>query len=277
MELRMKDYGICLRRQERIAVITIDRPAKQNAFDQHMWDCLDKVVAELEISLPRVIVLTGAGGKAFCAGFDVNPENPLLKPLLDAMEGHNKGPAYNLIHRIRTSTDRLVSLPVPLIAAINGLAYGGGAEIASRCDLRVMDPQAVICFSEVRLGLMPDHGGVVGLTHLVGASRAADLILTARKVDAEEAFQLGLTNRISAPGKALEEALSLARSIAQNGPRAVRHALSVIRKTGDLTTREALEMETEEAVTLIASGESIHGVSAFLTRQKPEFPEPGES
>ena len=269
----MKDYGICLQRQGHIAVITFNRPAKQNAFDQHMWDCLDKVTTELKISLPRVVVLAGAGEKAFCAGFDVNPENPLLKPLLAAMESHDRGPAYDLVHRIRTSIDRLVSLPVPIIAAINGLAYGGGAEIASRCDLRVMDPQAVICFSEVRLGLMPDQGGVVGLTRLVGASRAADLILTARKVVAEEAFQLGWANRISGPGRALEEALSLAFSIAQNGPRAVRHALSVIRKTCDLTTQEALELETEEAVNLIVSGESVHGISAFLTRQKPEFPD----
>jgi len=242
-----------------------------------MWDCLDQVVAELAAGLPRVVVITGAGDKAFSAGFDVNPENPLLKPLLAAMEKHDKGPAYDLIRRIRTSADRLVTLPVPVIAAVNGLAYGGGAEIASRCDLRVMDPQAVICFSEVRLGLMPDQGGVVGLTRLVGASRACDLILTARKVNAEEAFQLGLTNRISAPGRALEEAISLALSIAQNGPRAVRHALSVIRKISDLTNGEALELETKEAVELIASGESIHGVTAFLTRQKPEFPEPGES
>jgi enoyl-CoA hydratase len=140
-----------------------------------------------------------------------------------------------------------------------------------------MDQNAVICFSEVRLGLMPDHGGVVGLTHLVGASRASDLILTARKVGAQEAFQLGLTNRVSAPGKALEEALALALTIAENGSRAVRHALSGIRRISDLTTQEALELETEEAANLIASGESIHGVSAFLARQKPEFPEPGES
>ena len=241
-----------------------------------MFDCLDKVVAELKSSLPRVIVLTGAGEKAFWAGFDVNPENPLLKPLSAAIENHDKGPAYDLVYRIRTSTDNLVSLPVPVIAAINGLAYGGGAEIASRCDLRVMDPGTVICFSEVKLGLMPDHGGVVGLTHLVGASRAADLILTARKVGAEEAFHLGLINRISAQEKALEEALSIALSITQNGPRAVRHALSVIRKTSDLTKQEALELETQEAATLIASGESVHGISAFLTRQKPDFPEPGE-
>ena len=123
---------------------------------------------------------------------------------------------------------------------------------------------------------MPDFGGAVGLTRLIGASRAADLILTARKVGAEEALQLGLTNRISAPGKVFEEALSLALAIAENGPRAVRHALSVIRRVDDLTAKEALELEMEEAVTLIASGESIHGVAAFLTRQKPDFPEPGE-
>ena len=165
-------------------------------------------------------------------------------------------------------------LPVPIIAAINGLAYGGGAEIATRCDLRVMDADALICFSEVRLGLMPDHGGVVGLTRLLGASRAADLILTARKVGAEEALQMGLINRISPPGKALEDARELARAIAENGPRAVRHALKVIRRTVDISTMDALELETEEAVTLIAGGECIHGITAFLSKIKPVFPEP---
>lgn len=270
----MKDYGVHLERQGRVAVVTFDRPAKQNAFDGHMWDCLDQVVYDLASGLPRAVVLTGRGDKAFSAGFDVNPENPLLAPLITAMEKRDKGPADDLIRRIRTSVDRLVSLPVPVIAAVNGLAYGGGAEIASRCDLRVLDPGAFICFSEVRLGLMPDHGGVVGLTRLVGASRACDLILTARKVSASEALQIGFANCVSAPGQALDEALALGRAIAQNGPRAVRHALSVIRKVGDLTTREALDLETQEAASLIATGESIHGVTAFLTRQTPEFPEP---
>jgi enoyl-CoA hydratase/carnithine racemase len=165
-------------------------------------------------------------------------------------------------------------LPVPIIAAINGLAYGGGAEIATRCDLRVMDSGAFICFSEVRLGLMPDHGGVVGLTRLLGASKAADLILTARKVGAQEAVQMGIINRISQSGKALEDACALAFSIAENGPHAVRHALKVIRRTVDMCTMDALELETEEAVTLIARGECIHGIAAFLSKQKPVFPEP---
>jgi enoyl-CoA hydratase/carnithine racemase len=138
-----------------------------------------------------------------------------------------------------------------------------------------MDPAAVICFSEVTLGLMPDHGGVVGLTWLIGPSRAVDLILTGRKVGTLEAFQLGLANRISKPGKALDEAKELAHSIAANGPLAVRHSLTVIRRTQDMPCQQALELEPAEAVTLIASGEYIHGITAFLSRQKPEFPDLG--
>jgi enoyl-CoA hydratase/carnithine racemase len=270
----MADYGIRLEREDQIAVVTFDRPDRQNTLDEHMWDCMEKVVADLKARLPRVVVLTGSGDRAFSAGFDVNPENSMVAHLIDAVQKHEKGPAYDLIRRVRTTTDTLVMLPVPIIAAINGLAYGGGAEIATRCDLRVMDPCAAICFSEVRLGLMPDHGGVVGLTRLLGASRAADLILTARKVGAEEALQMGLINRISQPGKALEDARMLARSIAENGPRAIRHALKVIRRTMDMSTMEALELETEEAVSLIAHGECIHGIAAFLSKQKPVFPEP---
>ena len=270
----MADYGIRLDREGQIAVVSFDRPGRQNAFDEHMWDCMEQVVADLKARLPRAVVLTGSGDRAFCAGFDVNPENPMVARLIDAVQKHEKGPAYDLIRRVRTTTDSLVMLPVPIIAAINGLAYGGGAEIATRCDLRVMDPGARICFSEVRLGLMPDHGGVVGLTRLLGASRAADLILTARKVGAEEALQMGLINRISPPGKALEDARELARVIAENGPHAVRHALKVIRRTMDISTMDALELETEEAVTLIAGGECIHGITAFLSKQGPVFPEP---
>jgi enoyl-CoA hydratase len=270
----MADYGIRIEREGQIAVVIFDRPGRQNTLDEHMWDCMEQVVDDLKARLPRAVVLTGSGDRAFCAGFDVNPENPMVARLIDAVQKHEKGPAYDLIRRVRTTTDSLVMLPVPIIAAINGLAFGGGAEIATRCDLRVMDEGALICFSEVRLGLMPDHGGVVGLTRLVGASRAADLILTARKVGAQEALQMGLINRISPPGKALEDARELARAIAENGPHAVRHALNVIRKTVDISTMEALELETEEAVTLIAQGECIHGIAAFLSKLKPVFPEP---
>lgn len=270
----MADYGVRLERMGNIAVVTLDRPERQNALNEHMWGCMEGVVDDLKKNLPRVVIITGAGNKAFCAGWDMNLDNPQALHLLKAIEDHDKGPIMAHISRWRTNTDRLVMLPVPVIAAVNGLAYGGGAEIASRCDLRVMDPNAVFCFSEVKLGLMPDHGGAVGLTRLIGPSKAADLILTARKIGAQEALSLGLVNRISAPGKALDEARALAETIADNGPLAVRHALKVIRSIQDMSCLAALELETEEAVTLIASGESIHGVAAFLSKQKPVFPEP---
>jgi enoyl-CoA hydratase/carnithine racemase len=112
------------------------------------------------------------------------------------------------------------------------------------------------------------------LTRLVGPSKAADLILTGRKVAAEEALSLGLANRISRSGKVLEDALALADAIAENGPRSVRHALKVIRSTPDMPYDQALAFETQEAVDLIASGECVHGISAFLSKKKPEFPEP---
>jgi enoyl-CoA hydratase/carnithine racemase len=128
----------------------------------------------------------------------------------------------------------------------------------------------------VKLGLIPDHGGSVALTRLVGPAKAADLILTARKLGAEEALSLGVVNRISGPGKALEEAMKLAETIANNGPEAVRRALKVIRKTPDLSYMDALEMESQEAIDLILTGECVHGISAFLERRKPEFPDPAE-
>jgi enoyl-CoA hydratase/carnithine racemase len=165
--------------------------------------------------------------------------------------------------------DRLFALPVPIIAAVGGVAYGGGAELATRCDLRVVAPGATFCFSEVKLGLMPDWGGGVALARLLGPARAADLILTARKVGADEALALGLANRVGG----LDDALALAGQIAENGPRAVRAALSVIRGAGDLSWRDALALELDAASDLIAAGECQVGIAAFLSRTPPQFPD----
>ncbi|HRZ28772.1 MAG TPA: enoyl-CoA hydratase-related protein, partial [Spirochaetota bacterium] len=166
-----------------------------------------------------------------------------------------------------------VGLPVPMIAAVNGMAYGGGAELAMRCDMRVLDPGAVICFSETRLGLMPDWGGGTALIGIAGTSCAADLILTGRKVDAAEAYAMGLANRISGKGRSLEEALAIAEMIASNGPRAVRSALALSRGYAALNGVNSLDMEEKLAAELIASGECFHGVAAFLQKRKPDFPD----
>ena len=260
-------------RRGAIAVITLDRPSRRNAMGEAMWTSLEQRLAEVEAALPRALVVTGAGDKAFCAGQDINPDNPQVSALVTAVQTHDRAPVMAMLERERRIVDRLVGLPIPVIAAINGIAFGGGAELAARCDLRVADPAATICFSEVKLGLMPDWGGGVALVRLLGPSRAADLILTARRVGAAEAATLGLVNRVSAPGKSLDETMELAGSIAKNGPRAVRSALDIIRRTQTLPIHDALAMELVHAATLIASGECVHGITAFLAKTEPVFPD----
>jgi enoyl-CoA hydratase/carnithine racemase len=254
------------------AIVTMDRPDRLNAFNETMWDEFGETVGRLTKQLPRVVVLTGAGN-TFSAGFDVNPDNPQVSALMTAIQAGDRTPIENLIGRIRHIVDGFTGLPVPIIAAVNGKAYGGGAELAVRCDMRVLEPGAVICFSEVRLGLMPDWGGGAALSRLVGPAHAADLVLTGREVSAEEALAMGLANRVTAPGQALAVSMELAKRIAQNGPRAVRSALEVIRSSGRLSLNESFELEMKRAVSLIASGECFHGISAFLSDKTPEFPD----
>lgn len=271
----MSAHGIDIDRKGQLAIVTLNRPGKKNAFDEKMWDALEDVTTQLKEKTPRAVIVTGAG-EAFSAGFDVNPENPQVSRLVDAVKNRDRSPVEALVNRIRTAVDNFVFLPVPVIAAVNGLAYGGGAELATRCDMRIVDPDAVFCFSETRLGLMPDWGGGVALSRLIGSSRAADLILTARKVDAAEAAAMGMVNRTSPPGRSLDEAIEMAERIAANGPSAIRHALSVIRRSADLPQGNALQLETDEAVSLITSGECYHGIMAFMNNEKPDFPDPEE-
>ena len=269
----MTESRIRLERKGRIALVFMDRPERKNAFDGAMFEALERVTRDLEQDLPRAVILTGTHGPSFCAGFDVTLENPMTADFLKAVDQKDTALAGEVIHRMRRAVDGFAGLPVPLIAAVNGLAYGGGAELAVRCDLRIMDAEARLCFSEVRLGLMPDWGGGACLAKLVGHARAADLILTARVVNADEALGMGLVNRVSEKGRCLEEALALAEDIGRNGPRAVRHALAVLRQSRDLPLKEALDREAEEAATLIASGECIHGITAFMEKKAPQFPD----
>ena len=161
VDTKMADYGITLEYLDHIAIIRFERPKRRNAFNEVMWAEFDRVIRQLKQNVPRVVILTGAGDKSFSAGFDVNVDNPQVSGLIEVIETHDRAPVEKLIRRIRSVVDRLFDLPIPIIAAVNGSAYGGGAELAVRCDMRVMDPDALICFSEVRLGLMPDWGGAL--------------------------------------------------------------------------------------------------------------------
>lgn len=269
----MPDQWITVERRGHVAIVMLNRPERLNTFNEAMFANLESVAAILAAKPPRVVVITGAGQRAFSAGFDVNPDNPMVTAFGAAIEARDQGPVARAIRLMRRATDCLVALPVPVIAAINGQAFGGGAELAVRCDLRVMDPAAVICFSEVRLGLMPDWGGGATLARLVGPARAADLILTARELSAAEALDLGVVNRVSPAGEVLAAALGLAETIAANGPQAVQAALAIIRRSREQTLAAALEEEENRAVDLILTGECLHGIGAFLSGKAPVFPD----
>lgn len=264
--------AVTVERRGPIAVVTLNRPSRKNALNAEMWAMLGRAADALHEKLPRAVVLTGAGS-AFSAGMDVSPDNPQVAGIISAVATHDPEPVRAMLAGIHRVLTRFFALPVPIIAALGGLAYGGGAEIAARCDLRIADPGAAICFSEVRLGLMPDLGGGVALARLLGPSRAAELILTARKLKAEEALRIGLVNQVSAPGESVLAAVALAEEIAANGPRAVRGALAVLRQASGLAFSDALAFELDTAIDLIASGECQAGIAAFLTRTPPVFPD----
>ncbi len=267
------DGTVSVERSGHVAIVTLRRPHKRNALSEALWKGLAAAAQQLEQTPPRAVVVTGEGD-AFCAGMDLNPANPQMAGLAEAAQTHDQAPMRTLLAALRPSIDAFVGLPVPIIAAVNGLAYGGGAELAVRCDLRVMDPEAKLCFSEVRLGLMPDMGGCWALTRLVGPAVATDLICTARRISGKEAAALGVVNRVSAPGKALEEAIELAEQIAVNGPRATRASLAVIRRCPEIDEAQGLALERDLAVELMASGECIHGIAGLMSRSEPTFPNP---
>ncbi|MBT8494470.1 MAG: enoyl-CoA hydratase/isomerase family protein [Deltaproteobacteria bacterium] len=269
----MAEGRIRVERSGQLATITIDRPGRRNAFNRALWSELGQAAASLTERPPRAVVLTGAGD-VFTAGMDVAPDNPQVAELVSAVQSNDEAPVRAMLDEIHRALDALFALPVPIIAAVNGLAYGGGAEIATRCDLRVLDADAVVCFSEVRLGLMPDLGGGVALANLVGTGRAADLILTARKLRAEEALSLGWANRVAPAGSALAVANEIAADIASNGPRAVRAALGVLRRSSGRVFEDAIADEVTTATRLIASGECSYGIAAFLSKSQPVYPDP---
>ncbi len=247
--------------QDHVAVVTIDRPQKLNALDR-------AVVAELKRQLRaagedpavRAIVLTGAGAKAFVAGADIAEMAPLSPDEAAAYAREGQGVAT-----------AITGFPAASIAAVEGFALGGGCELALMCHLRVAAPSARFGQPEVALGLIPGFGGTQRLARLIGPGRALDMILTGRQVDAETALAWGLVDRIARERPALDEALALARTIAAQGPVAVRLCLDAVRRGLDRPLAQALQLEAELFGEVFATADMREGTRAFLEKRKPAF------
>lgn len=248
------DDAVLVEDRDAVRIVTINRPDRRNAVDRATGDRLYEVFAEFDRNDgARVAILTGAGG-AFCAGFDLKSlaEGGTVGRVEDGGEG-DLGPM---------GPTRMV-LSKPVIAAIEGPAVAGGMELALWCDLRVMAQDAVFGIYCRRFGVPLVDGGTLRLPRLIGQSRAMDLILTGRPVDAAEAERIGLANRVVATGEALEASIGLAEELCRFPQTCMRNdRLSVIQQWG-LDHDAALRNETRIGFETIRSGETLDGASRF--------------
>jgi enoyl-CoA hydratase len=245
----------------RIATITINRPRKFNALDAateaEIDDAVQSAIASEDVG---AIIITGVGERAFCAGADIQMISGFTGP--EAKEF-----AYNgqfVFRRIEMS-------PKPTVAAVNGLALGGGCELAIACHLRVAADKAVFALPEVTLGVIPGHGGTVRLPRLVGRGIALEMILSGARITAQRAYEIGLVNRVVPHEELLSDCRGLLAGILDKGPLAVRYALESTMRAETLSAEDALYLEATLFGMACGTEDMKEGTRAFLEKRKPEF------
>jgi enoyl-CoA hydratase len=245
-----------------VLLATLDRPEASNAMNTRMGLDLMELFEGLILDVEdiRVVVLTGRGAKAFCAGGDLKER----KGMTDA--------SWQSQHAVFERMVRAVmGCPIPLIAAVNGAAYGGGCEIAAAADFIYAAATARFALTEVTLGIMPGAGGTQTLPRAVGERRAKELILTGLPFSAQEAEAWGLVNKVLPPDGLLEAALATARRIAGNGPIAVRQAKQSIGRGLQMSISDGLAFEIEAYNRMVPTEDRREGVLAYNERRKPNF------
>jgi enoyl-CoA hydratase/carnithine racemase len=251
-----------LERRGPIAIVTINRPERLNALNSAVVAEIGQVLDDLDHQADlRAVVLTGAGERAFIAGGDVAEMHALTLAA-----------ANRFVYAGQALTRRMERLSAPIIAAVNGFALGGGTELALACDLRIASESAVFGLPEVSLGLLAGWGGTQRLLRTVGRSMASELILTGRHIAADEALRIGLVSRVVPRAELLPTALSLADAIAANSPAAVRQSKKVLHQGADVGLDQALTIEAEAWLFLIAHPDRVEGTAAFLEKRKPTWP-----
>lgn len=249
-------------RADGIAVITLNRPNVLNALSTALLAELAQALTELDADLAvRAAILTGAGEKAFAAGADIAE----FKTIENAVAG------AAFARSGQTLTTRIEQLRVPVIAAVNGFALGGGCELAMACDLRIASENARFGQPEVNLGLIPGYGGTQRMTRLIGQGMAMYLCLTGEMIDAGEALRIGLVQKVVPLAGLLDEAKRIAGLIAAKAPLAVAAAKRAINDGGNVALAEGLAIEALHFGTVTNSNDFREGTSAFLEKRKAAF------
>ncbi len=257
--------GVSIRRPDdtpHVAELVLDRPEALNAVSTEQARSITAAAERLAgDSSVRAVVLSSSNEKAFCVGADLKERNRLTDAELARHRPVSRA-AYNAI----------LDLPMPAVAAVHGYALGGGCELALSCDLIVADESAVFGLPEVSVGVIPGGGGTQLLARRIGWGRAADIIFTARRVDAAEAYRLGLADRLVPAGTDRKAALEVAGQIAANSPVGVRNAKRAMRLGLDADLHTGLEVEDAAWRATAFSGDRREGVAAFIEKRRPDWP-----
>ncbi len=248
-------------RDGQVLLWTLQRPEALNALNRPLLHALAReVVASRADRSICCAIVTGAGAKAFSAGAD-----------LKERQGMSLDETREYLHLIRITFDAVAHLPFPTIAAVNGVAFGGGLELALACDLRILSETVQVGLTEVSVGIMPGAGGTQRLPRLVGVGRAKELVFTARRLSALEALQMGLATRV-VPAEHLQGAArELAAEIAARAPLAVRAAKHAIDAGLDAGMAEGLAIEAAAYAPLLESADRLEGLAAFVEKRPPRY------
>lgn len=250
---------IIYERKGHIAYFTINRPEAMNAFDFATMRVFSEATLRFrDDDEAWVAIITGAGDRAFSAGFDLKE----LIPGQDKLPSPGSGPPL---------IQRGLYIWKPFIAAINGVAMGGGLELALACDLRIAAENATFSVPEVRWSLIPGWGGTQRLPRMIPRAKAAEMLLTGDRIDANEAYRLGLVNKVVPFSELMPAAEALASKIAQNGPLAVRAAKEAMIRGSSMTLEEGMQLELSLVDSLLDTEDAKEGPRAFAEKRKPEF------
>ena len=242
-----------------VGIITINRPKALNALNSEVLKELDACLDGVNLETTRALILTGSGEKSFVAGADIGEMSTLTKA-----EGEAFGKIGNDVFR------KLETFPIPVIAAVNGFALGGGCEISMSCDIRICSDNALFGQPEVGLGITPGFGGTQRLARIIGVGKAKEMIYAATNIKADEALRIGLVNAVYPLEELMPAAKKLAGKIAKNAPIAVRACKKAINEGLDVDMDKAIVIEEKLFGNCFESEEQKEGMAAFLEKRKVE-------
>ncbi len=246
-----------------VGIVTINRPKALNALNSQVLEELDAAFQAIDLDKTRAVILTGAGEKSFVAGADIGEMSALTKA-----EGEAFGKKGNDVFR------KIETFPIPVIAAVNGFALGGGCEISMSCDIRICSDNAVFGQPEVGLGITPGFGGTQRLARLVGPGMAKQMIYGARNIKAEEALRIGLVNAVYPQAELMDAAKKLAAGIAKNAPIAVRACKKAINEGLEVGMDDAMIIEEKLFGSCFETEDQKYGMAFFLDKNKDKVKEP---